>query len=809
MRHGVFRSSAFFARSILVAGLLVAAPPLFAAVTITGIVTNEAGAGQANVDIDLVDQCSGVNVFLFNDKTAFDGTFSVTANPGTYDIRFTPPAGSTVAAHEIGDTAISANTNLGTIVLHPGFAVSGVVRDTSAVGIAGISLRFVSLATGKRVYVTKNTTSASGTYSARVRPGTYDIEYRPPSTTTYLTVRRKGVVVASDVSGLVDTLGVGLQLSGTVRGPTAAGVQNVNLDLYEVCTGEKQPTAHDTTDASGVYSIYVPPGTYSIHYKPSACKGLGAQRLSDQVIDQSTVIDASLPAAFAVSGRVLDNPGQPVEGATIKFYVGSTRQGATDDDTSAAGAFSVLMAPGSYGVNVEPPVGRDLLVAHVSQVNVSDPVALGDIHLQSGIPVTGVVHGPGGVPVENVDINAVDSTTRSRVRLAHDSTAADGTFRVIVPPGTYEFQYGPPSCTGLAPTAQKNVTVGAPYSLPLVQLVAGVHATGKVVDTAAAAVELADLDFYAPGTQDRFYVTNDITDAAGRYDLLVQPGTYDIVFKPPVGTHLRPVRRTSIALPGNTTLTDTVLPNGWIVSGAVLSSAMMMPVSGVAVDFFAPGSTSPILVSDNLTPSAGDYAVVVDAGTWDVLYTPPAGSGLAPRYRRSVAVASDVQMPDTLLEPLTAPSVTSVSPASGTTPGGQTVTVGGSGFQADATVQIGGIAATSVVVASATNLTCVTPAHPPGSVGVSVSNPGNQVSTTNGIFTYVEPAGGGVQNLRLAKSGSDVVLTWATTGQASYTVFRNATPTGFTGASVLGTTSSTTYTHVGGILGASAFYLVE
>ena len=809
MRAYAWNPSTLVARSLLVASVLVSGSPLLAAVTITGVVKDESNVGLSNVDIDLVDQCTGVSVFLINDKTAFDGTFSATVNAaGTYDIRFTPPTGSTVASYEIGDTALAANTNLGTIVLHPGLAVSGLVRNTSAAGIAGVSLRFVSLATGNRVYVTKDVTTASGTYATRVRPGTYDIEYRPPSTTTYLTVRRKGVVVASDVSGLVDTLGVGLNVGGTVRGPTSAGVQNVNLDLYDVCTGEKLPTAHDSTDASGVYSIYVPQGTYSVHYNPPSCKGLAALRLSDQVVDQNATIDASLPAAFAVSGRALDNLGQPVQGAKIKFYVGNTRQGATNDDTSALGTFSVLMAPGSYGVNVEPPVGRDLLVAHVSQVDASVPVAIGDIQLPAGIPVTGVIHGPGGTPVENVNVNAVDSTTRARVRLSHDSTAVDGTFRVIVPPGTYDFQYAPPACTGLAPTSQKSVTVGAPYSLPLVQLVAAVHAVGRVVDASATPVDLADLDFYAPGTQDRFYVPNDTTDSTGQYDVPVQPGTYDIVFKPPTGTHLRTVRRSTVAIPTNTTLTDTVLPDGLLVFGAVLSSATSMPVSGAAVNFYPPGSLSPLVVSDNLTASDGSYAVVVDAGTWDVLYTPPSGSGLAPRYRRSVAVASDVQLPDTLLQPLTVPSVTSVSPPSGTTAGGQTVTLGGSGFQADATVQIGGVAATSVVVASATSLTCLSPAHPAGSVGVAVTNPGNQVSAMNGTFTYVEPAGGGVQ-LRLAKSGGNLVLSWVATGQTSYTVFRNASPTGFTGASVLATTSSTTYTDAGQASGASAFYFVE
>lgn len=709
-----------FARALIVTCVLAGVVlPASAAFTITGVVRNEAGTGLANVDIDLVDICSGVNVFLVNDKTAVDGTFSVVVNPGTYDIHFTPPTGSTVASSELENVTIAANADFGTIVLHPGFLVSGQVRNTSAAGIPGVGLRFVNLATGKRVYVTKDATTSTGAYSVRVLPGSYDIEYRPPSTTTYLTVRRKGVVVSSDVSGLVDTLGVGVNVNGTVTDSGTVAVQNVDVDLYDVCTGQRVPTAHDNTSSQGIYSVYVPSGTYSIHYNPPSCKGLAALRLSDQAVDQNRTIDATLTEAFAVSGRVLDDLGQPVLRATIKFFIGSSRQGATNDDTDALGDFSILMAPDTYGVNVEPPAGRDLLVTHVSQVDVSADIDLGDIELLGGIPVSGVLLGPGGTGVENVNVNVLDSATRANLRLAHDSTAADGTFRVVVPPGTYDFQYSPPVCRGLAPADQKGVTVSAPVNLPTLHLVAGVHVTGRVVDSSGFAVDLAELDFFTPGTDDKFFTPNDRTDASGNYDVFVQPGTYDI------------------------------------------------------------------------------------------LYTPPSGSGLAPRFRRGVAVNSDVSLPDTVLLPLTVPSVSSVSPPSGTTAGGQTVTIGGNGFQPDATVRIGGVAATNVVVASATSLTCTTPPHPAGTVSVRVTNPGNQVSSVNGSYTYSEPPGGGVQ-LRVARSGANVVLTWSPTGQASYTVFRNTSPTGFTEASILTTTAATTYTDPGAASGSGiAFYAVE
>ncbi len=50
------------------------------------------------------------------------------------------------------------------------------------------------------------------------------------------------------------------------------------------------------------------------------------------------------------------------------------------------------------------------------------------------------------------------------------------------------------------------------------------------------------------------------------------------------------------------------------------------------------------------------------------------------------------------------------------------MTLTGTGFTTGATVTIGGVAATSVVVVSATSITAVTAAHAPGAVDVVVTN---------------------------------------------------------------------------------------
>jgi hypothetical protein len=83
-----------------------------------------------------------------------------------------------------------------------------------------------------------------------------------------------------------------------------------------------------------------------------------------------------------------------------------------------------------------------------------------------------------------------------------------------------------------------------------------------------------------------------------------------------------------------------------------------------------------------------------------------------------------------------APTVTAVSPNSGTTAGGTGVTISGTNLGGATTVTFGGTAATNVVVVNATTITATTPAHAAGAVDLVVTTQGGQ-ATGNGIFTYV------------------------------------------------------------------------
>lgn len=107
-----------------------------------------------------------------------------------------------------------------------------------------------------------------------------------------------------------------------------------------------------------------------------------------------------------------------------------------------------------------------------------------------------------------------------------------------------------------------------------------------------------------------------------------------------------------------------------------------------------------------------------------------------------------------------APTVTAVSPSSGSTAGGTSVTVTGTGFGDSTGVKFGTNPATGIVIVSDTSLTCASPAGSAGTVDVTVTAPGGTSATgASDQFTYNAPAAG------LGPGGEDLWDYWYKTRQ--------------------------------------------
>ena len=165
------------------------------------------------------------------------------------------------------------------------------------------------------------------------------------------------------------------------------------------------------------------------------------------------------------------------------------------------------------------------------------------------------------------------------------------------------------------------------------------------------------------------------------------------------------------------------------------------------------------------------------AGTVDVTVTTAAGTSIANAGDKFTYVGSG---------PL-APSVSAVSPASGPTGGGNSVTITGGNLSGATAVAFGSVAAPAFVVNSASQITATAPAGNAGTVDVTVTNAGGTSATSVADqYTYVGtgPAGPIVSGLSPASGpvsgGNSVTITGSGLTSATSVSFGTMAASAFT-----------------------------
>jgi hypothetical protein len=182
---------------------------------------------------------------------------------------------------------------------------------------------------------------------------------------------------------------------------------------------------------------------------------------------------------------------------------------------------------------------------------------------------------------------------------------------------------------------------------------------------------------------------------------------------------------------------SATLANGFTFVAPAPKVTAISPASGTTAGGSAVTLTGQNFASGATVTFGGAAAtsVVVVSATQITARTPPHAQGIV-----NVAVINPGGQSGTLTNGFTfvalPPNVTSISPNTGVTTGGTRVTLTGKNFLSGARVTFGGVAATSVVVVSATQITASTPPHKPGGVDVVVINPNGQSGTLASGFTY-------------------------------------------------------------------------
>jgi hypothetical protein len=234
---------------------------------------------------------------------------------------------------------------------------------------------------------------------------------------------------------------------------------------------------------------------------------------------------------------------------------------------------------------------------------------------------------------------------------------------------------------------------------------------------------------------------------------------------------------------GNVTLyADTSAPTGAV---SINSGAASTTHPNVTLTLSAADAETGVTAMQVSTDGVFDTEPVVPFSTSGTANL-PAPNGIktvSVRYENNAGMWSTPATDTITLH--ASPKVTSVSPVSGPTGGGRTVTITGSRFTGATAVKFGATAATGVTVVSATKITAVSPAHAGGTVDVHVVTPyGHSAVSRGDRYTYqAAPTVTGVSSASAAHAGGKKIT---------------VTGTHFVGASVVkfGTKKVTTFTVV-------------
>jgi hypothetical protein len=258
------------------------------------------GSAVPGVNLDLI--ADGANLPVVGDSTDALGQFSIAVPTGPIEVRFkTDGTGTPLLAPLALDLSLSSGTNIGDVLLQPGFVLSAIVRrqsNNAAVVNADIDL-FDSL-TGDKIYTPSDNTDSAGFVDVVVAAGTYDFEVGPQFADRLVSTTLLSQTVSANTFLGTILLQPGVVLSGTIQDYLGNVYKDIDVDLRDSATQAKVTLTGDNTDETGFYAVVVPTGIFDVEFEPPLGLPLGSQTIPNVTITGDTTLDGTLPPCVFV-----------------------------------------------------------------------------------------------------------------------------------------------------------------------------------------------------------------------------------------------------------------------------------------------------------------------------------------------------------------------------------------------------------------------------------------------------------------------------------------------------------------------------
>jgi hypothetical protein len=418
--------------------LCLSVSDLARAATITGTVVDSKNVAVVGARVFV----RGVTIPAVTNSSGF---FVIVVATGTYDIQIVP-GGTALVPVEFRAVQVIVNTNLGTITLQPGFAITGKAVSGVSTPVPNADLNYFDEASGKLLFTPSDNTDVNGDFIAIVPAGTYRVEIRPAPTVLLVAVEIRNVVVSAAKSLGNVKMRAGALVSGTVVGGVSnTPVANVNIDARDQL-GRNIKIPNDRSAATGTFSIILPLELVRLTFAPPSSTNYAGLELLNQNITTTTNLGLiKLTSGFRLTGRLRGPGSKPVINADIDVdtAVGNVRIYTPRDNTDATGTFSVVVPPGSYKITYEPRK-TDLLVAVQSgTTTVSSNTTVPTVTLVPGVLLSGTLTAYDSKPEAAADIDIISPTTGLELVTPSDDTDALGRYSVVIPTGTWNVRYQP------------------------------------------------------------------------------------------------------------------------------------------------------------------------------------------------------------------------------------------------------------------------------------------------------------------------------------------------------------------------------
>ena len=461
------------------------------------------------------------------------------------------------------------------ITIPRGVAVTGRVTDKDKKPLSGVAVEAIESANdpmgGMRRMVMSNMqqrsddtyrTGSDGTFSVRVKEGTYDLAFKREG---YAAKSVRGTKVDSSTKPIDVVLDPGVEISGRItRG--GVGVEGVNVRSIA-----QDGMSSAVSGADGAFRVTdLTPGQVMLNVaKPDS---FIQEMRSVSAPTKDLVIE--VPAGGRITGRVLDkNSHQPV----TSFMAGVTT-------SRSGGGMTIMMPPmqkqftsddGSFVLEGIKPGMTQVVVnapgyttARVPNIEVEDGKTAPDVEVdvETGAKLTGRVTGPDGSPLSGVFVRNDQMGGNARVMRfdGNDNSATtdpSGEYTIdSLEPGEKTLSF---SRNGYI-SQQKTVTVAGGKDARLdVQMSTGIRATGFVVTDSGAPVADATVMAGSGATDGG---RNGRSDANGAFTIEgLAPGHYTFNASK-TGYTAGIVRDVDIATSGPVRI---ILKNGGVITGHV------------------------------------------------------------------------------------------------------------------------------------------------------------------------------------------------------------------------------------------------